>query len=214
VDAALYEGAFSFMEPHVPAYEKLGTIAMRAGSRLPGTAPNSLYPTRDGHYVHITAVSEPVFRRVAEVIEQPALTRDPRFATAVARAENVEALDTIIAAWTSRYDCTDLEARLHAAAVPAARIYTVADIFEDPHYRARCMLATVASDELGSVTMPAVVPRLMDTPGTIRHAGRAIGQDTRDVLREVAGLTDPEITALETAGVVTGNTATAAALSS
>ncbi len=207
VDAALYEGAFSFMEPHVPAYEKLGAVAMRAGSRLPGTAPNNLYPTRDGNHVHITAVSEAVFQRVADVIGQPELPRDPRFATAVARATHVEALDAIIGAWTVQHDCAELEARLHATAVPAARIYTVADIFKDPHYAARGMLATVPSDELGSVTMPNVVPRLADTPGAIRHAGRAIGQDTRDVLREVAGLSDPEIAALEAAGVVAGNTA-------
>jgi crotonobetainyl-CoA:carnitine CoA-transferase CaiB-like acyl-CoA transferase len=209
VDAALYEGAFSFMEPHVPAYEKLGTIAMRAGSRLPGTAPNNLYPTSDGHYVHLTAVSEAVFRRVAEVIEQPELPRDPRFATAVTRAANVDALDAIIAAWTRQHACAELEARLHAAAVPAARIYTVADIYDDPHYRARGMLATVGSDELGKVTMPNVVPRLTDTPGAIRHAGRAIGQDTRDVLREIAGLTEAELAALEATGVIACEPATA-----
>src|SRR3989304_3814189 len=88
IDAALYEGAFSFMEPHVPAFEKLGTVAMRAGSRLPGSAPNNLYPTRDNQYIHITAVSDAVFRRIADVIGAPALADDARFRTALARVEN------------------------------------------------------------------------------------------------------------------------------
>ena len=61
IDAALYEGAFSFMEPHVPAFEKLGAIAMRAGSRLPGNTPNNLYPTQDDQYLHITAASDAVW---------------------------------------------------------------------------------------------------------------------------------------------------------
>ena len=65
IDAALYEGAFSFMEPHVPAYEKLGAVAKRAGSRLPGNTPNNLYPTSDAQYIHITAASDGVFKRVA-----------------------------------------------------------------------------------------------------------------------------------------------------
>lgn len=202
VDAALYEGAFSFMEPHVPAYEKLGAIAMRAGARLPGNAPNNLYLTADGQYIHITAASDAVFRRVAAVIGQPGLADDARFRTAVARARHEDALDAIIADWTGRHACAALEARLHAAEVPAARVYTIADIFSDPHYAARGMLQSVPSDELGEVTVPAVVPRLSATPGAITHAGRRIGQDTRQVLREVAGLADTELDALAAAGVI------------
>lgn len=202
IDAALYEGAFSFMEPHVPAYEKLNAVAMRAGSRLPGNTPNNLYLARDGQYIHITAASDGVFKRVAAVIGQPGLADDPRFKTAVARAGNEDVLDDIISAWTKQHDCAELERLLHEAAVPAARIFTIEDIFRDPHYAARGMLAAVPDDDLGSVTMPAVVPKLGATPGAIRHAGHRVGQDTRMVLREVAGMTDEEIAQLETAGVV------------
>ena len=202
IDAALYEGAFSFMEPHVPAYEKLGAVAMRAGSRLPGNTPNNLYPTGDGQYLHITAASDAVFRRVANVIGQPELAEDPRFRTAVARARNEDTLDAVITEWTKRHTCAELEENLHAAAVPAARIYTVADIFDDPHYAERGMLARVPDDDLGSVTVPAVVPKLTATPGAIRHSGHRIGQDTRRVLREVAGMTDGEISALEEKRVI------------
>ena len=42
IDAALNDCAFSFLESHVPAYEKLGIVAKRAGSRLPNSAPNNL----------------------------------------------------------------------------------------------------------------------------------------------------------------------------
>ncbi len=197
IDAALYEGAFSFMEPHVPAYEKLKTIAVRAGSRLPGNSPNNLYLARDGQYIHITAASDAVFKRVARVLGQPALAEDERFRGAVARACNEDALDAIILAWTQQHDCAELEQMLHQAEVPAARIYTVADIFSDPHYAARGMLAQAKDDEWGTVTMPAVVPKLTVTPGAIRHAGRRIGQDTHEVLREVGGFTGEEIQQLE-----------------
>jgi len=202
IDAALYEGAFSFMEPHIPAYEKLQAIATRAGARLPGVAPNNQYPTRDGQYIHITAASDAVFRRVASAIDRPELAKDPLYAAAIDRARNEDPLDAIISEWTVQHDCSALEERLHAANVPAARIYTVEDIFNDPHYAARGMLEKVPSDELGSVTMPAVVPRLSANPGKIRHAGRRIGQDTRDVLREVLGLSDDEISSLESKRII------------
>jgi len=202
IDAALYEGAFSFMEPHVPAYEKLGTVAMRAGSRLPGNAPNNLYPTGDSQYIHITAASDAVFKRIATAIGEPALAGDARFETALSRAENEDAIDGIIARWTLRHTCAEAEQKLHAAEVPAARIYTVADIFNDPHYAARGMLAKVPDDELGTVTVANVVPKLSATPGAIRHSGHRVGQDTRRVLTELAGLSAAEIARLETQRVI------------
>ena len=211
IDAALYEGAFSFMEPHVPAFEKLGSIAMRAGSRLPGNAPNNLYPTGDRQYIHITAASDAVFRRIAGVIGEPALSADPRFRTAVARAENEDAIDDVITRWTLEHSCAAAEQKLHAAQVPAARIYTVADIFSDPHYAARGMLARVPDDDLGTVTMPNVVPTLSATPGAIRHSGHRVGQDTRRVLMELAGLTATDISALEAERIITCDTSTDAA---
>ena len=203
IDAALYEGAFSFMEPHVPAFEKLGTVAMRAGSRLPGNTPNNLYPTGDAQYIHITAASDAVFRRITKAIGEPALAKDARFATALARVEHEDAIDDIITRWTLQHTCAEAEQKMHAAEVPAARIYTMADIFADPHYAARGMLAKVPDDDLGTVTMPDIVPKLSMTPGAIRHSGHRVGQDTRTVLMDLAGLSATEISALESAGVIT-----------
>ncbi len=206
IDAALYEGAFSFMEPHVPAFEKLGTVAMRAGSRLPGNTPNNLYPTSDAQYIHITAASDAVFRRITKAIGEPALASDARFVTALARVEHEDAIDDIITRWTLKHTCAEAERKMHAAEVPAARIYTMADIFADPHYAARGMLAKVADDDLGTVTMPDVVPKLSMTPGAIRHSGHRIGQDTRKVLAELAGLSVTEIDQLESERVITCDT--------
>ncbi len=202
IDAALYEGAFSFMEPHVPAYEKLGAIAMRAGSRLPGNAPNNLYPTGDDQFIHITAASDGVFKRIATAIGEPALADDARFKTALARVDNEDAIDDIITRWTLTHTCGEAEEKLHAAEVPAARIYTMADIFKDPHYAARGMLAQVPDDDLGSVTIPNVVPKLSATPGTIRHSGHRIGQDTRRVLMELAGYSAEDIAQLQAERVI------------
>ena len=140
--------------------------------------------------------------RIAATIGEPALSNDPRFKTAVARAENEDAIDDLITRWTLRHTCAECEQTLHAAEVPAARIYTVADIFKDPHYAARGMLAKVPDDDLGTVTMTNVVPRLSATPGAIRHSGRRVGQDTRQVLRELAGLSVEEISRLEDERIV------------
>jgi crotonobetainyl-CoA:carnitine CoA-transferase CaiB-like acyl-CoA transferase len=208
IDSALYECAFSFMEPHIPAFDKLDHVANRAGSRLPDSTPNNLYVSRDKHFIHVTAMGEAVFRRLAQCMGAPELADDPRFASAVDRSANHEAIDDLIGQWAARHDLVDLERMLTEAAVPATRIFTMADIFRDPHYAARGMVARAPDDELGTVAMAAPVPRLSATPGSIRHAGHRVGQDTRRVLAEVAGFTDAELTRLEGAGVIFAGTET------
>lgn len=193
VDSALYECAFSFMEPHIPAYEKLGQVAMRAGSRLPDSTPNNLFATLDQQFIHITAMGDAVFKRLASVIGQSQLADDARFRTAVARNEHHTEIDDIIARWTAAHDLQSLEVMLEEATVPATRIFTMADIFRDPHFAAREMLAAVPDDELGTVTMAAPVPRLSETPGRIHKSGGHVGRDTRQVLTDVAGISVQEM---------------------
>jgi crotonobetainyl-CoA:carnitine CoA-transferase CaiB-like acyl-CoA transferase len=190
------------MEPWIPAFEKLGHVASRCGSRLPESTPNNLYATGDGEFIHITAMGDTVFRRLVEVMAQPELITDARFATATARSTHHEALDDLIARWTGRHALADLERQLAAAGVPATRIFTIADIFGDPHYRARGSIAAAPDDDLGTVAMANVVPRLSATPGAVRHAGHRVGQDTHQVLRDLLGLPDAQIEALAQRGVI------------
>jgi len=203
VDSALYEGSFSFMEPHVPAFDQLGIVAERAGPLLPGNAPNSIYPTRDGRYIILAAAADPVFKRLMETMGRPELADDPRYADGVARADNQVAVDAEVAAWTATLDLVDVEAALDAAKVPAARIYSVEDIFADPHYKARDMLVDVEDDVLGPVTVTGIVPKLSRTPGTIRWAGRDIGADTEDVIADELNLDPTEIERLASEGTIT-----------
>jgi crotonobetainyl-CoA:carnitine CoA-transferase CaiB-like acyl-CoA transferase len=202
IDAALYECAFNFMEPWIPAYEKLGHVANRTGSRLAESTPNNLYPTADGDFIHITAMADSLFRRLAAAMGQPELAYDARFARALERNRNSGELDAIIADWTASQPLEEIERTLEAAGVPATRIYTIADIFKDPHYTARRSIVSAPDAKLGSVAMAGVVPRLSATPGEIRHAGRAVGEDTRAVLSELLGYGSEVIATLERSGVI------------
>lgn len=196
IDAALYECAFSIMEPHVPAFEKLGLVAQRAGSKLPDSTPNNLYPTADGDYIHITAMADPVFLRLLGAMGQPGLADDPRFSTARLRSTHADELDGLIADWTATLTLEQLESALETADVPATRIFTMKDIFGNEHFKARDMLVDLPHDRLGTVKVAGVVPKLSDTPGALRRAGGAVGRDTREVLCGIAGYAPEEIDSL------------------
>jgi len=202
VDASLFESAYSFLRSEVPSYDKLGKIAKRAGSRLPGHVPSNLYVTRDGNYIHITAANNSVFRRLAQVMGRPELAADPRFADPVERVANEAQIDKLIADWVATQDLEPVERLLQEADVVASRVYTVEDIFADPHFQARDMLPKVPDDELGSLVLPGIVPKLSGSPGRLRHTGGVIGRDTREILLEHTSLGLEDILALEAQGVI------------
>jgi crotonobetainyl-CoA:carnitine CoA-transferase CaiB-like acyl-CoA transferase len=202
VDTALFEGAFSFTEPYIPAFDKLGIVQNRTGHRLPNSTPNNLYFTRDGQFIIIAAPAQPLFQRLAAAMGQPELATDDRFRNAVERSAHEDDLDAIISQWTERHTLEELEKVLHEADIPASRAFNIADIFADPHYEARGMLPEVPDEDLGPVRMAGVVPKFSATPGRIRWAGRQVGQDTRQVLLELAALSPSEVDRLEADGVV------------
>src|SRR3546814_14130070 len=112
------------------------------------------------------------------------MLEDPRFATLVSRNEHEDAVDEAIQAWADRHTVEEVEQAMIEAGVAASRIYTMADIFNDPHYKARDMIVDIPDDVLGKVKVANVAPKLSDTPGVIRRAGGQPGVDTRRVKRK------------------------------
>ena len=163
---------------------------------MPNSTPNNLYPTADGDFIHITAGNDATFERLTTCMGARHLADDDRFGTATARSRYEDDIDDIIADWTSANSLSELERKLDSSDVPAARIFTLRDIFADEHYKARDMLLEMPDDVLGTVTLPGVVPSLSETPGKVRWAGREVGVDTREVLTRVAGFETDEIDAL------------------
>jgi crotonobetainyl-CoA:carnitine CoA-transferase CaiB-like acyl-CoA transferase len=202
IDVALYESAFSQMEEAVTSYPVTGIVPTRQGPRLMNTAPNSLYPTQDDHWVLIGANNDAIFRRLAALMGHPEWGTDPRYATQRARGERVDEVDGLVADWTSQRSAEEVQSLLIEAEVPVSRVNTIADIFEDQHYRAREMLLRIPHPRLGEVTMAGVVPKLSRTPGQVVRPGSGLGEDTRQVLVEDLGFSGEQVDRLHAAGAV------------
>ena len=200
VDASIYESILSITEALVPEWQVAGRQRERSGPTLPGIAPSNVYPTADGQ-VLLAANQDSVFRRLAEAMGAPGLAADPRFVDHKARGAHMAELDAIIGDWTASLPAEAVLARLHDAGVPCGRVYEPADMVTDPHFQARQSLVEVPDEDHHAIVMPGVVPKLSDTPGTVRWVGPRLGAHTDEVLRS-AGFDDVAIDALRTAGAI------------
>ncbi|RJE58083.1 CoA-transferase [Burkholderia mallei] len=194
VDVALYEAVFNMMESVVPEYGVYGLVRERTGASLPGIVPSNTYPCRDGSVV-IGGNSDPIFKRLMKAIGRDDLADDPALAHNDGRVPRTAEIDAAIGAWLAERTIDDALAVLNAADVPASRIYSVADMFDDPQFVARQMIQRFKLADGAQIPLPNVTPKLSGTPGETRWLGPALGEHTDEVLGTL-GYDAPAIAAL------------------
>jgi formyl-CoA transferase len=203
IDVSLLEACFSLLESTVPEYDRLGIVRGPGGTGLQGVAPSNIFESADGKLIVIAANADGVFRRLCEAIGRPELVDDPRFSTHIARGENQEEIEGIVAAWARARDAAEIDRVLNEAGVICGPIYTVADIFEDPQYQARDMLLPHVDPEFGEYVGPGIVPKFSGTPCEVRwSAPWDEGSHNGEVYGGLLGLTDEQLDELKEAGVL------------
>jgi formyl-CoA transferase len=185
IDVALYESVFNMMESLLPEYSVFGTVRQAAGSSLPGIAPTNAYQCADGKYVLIAGNGDGIYRRLMELIGRPDLRDDPALAQNDGRAKQAERLDAAIGEWTILRTLDDVLQALNEARIPSGKIYDIADIANDPHYRAREMIIDSVLPDGTPVQLPGIVPKLSATPGAVHRPAPTLGQHTEEVLERI-----------------------------
>jgi len=200
VDVALYEAVFNMMESVVPEYGVYGMVRERTGASLPGIVPSNTYHCRDGSVV-IGGNSDPIFKRLMLAIERQDLADDPALTHNDGRVPRTAEIDAAISAWLAERTLEQALEVLNAADVPAGRIFSVADMFTDPQFMARQMIQQFKLPDGQPIDLPAVTPKLSDTPGGTRWLGPELGQHTDEILATL-GYPDSEIARLRAARII------------
>lgn len=200
VDVALYESVFNLLEAVVPEYDGAGEIREPSGSTVTGIVPTGTYRCRDGKYVIIGGNGDSIYKRLMHAAGRADLAEDPRLAGNAGRVEYQQEIDAAIAAWTATLDSREVLARLEAAEVPAGPIYNVADMVTDPHFQARGLFETVEIDGK-PLKIPAIFPKLAETPGATNWPGPEIGSHNMEVFGGLLGLSAAELATLKGQGV-------------
>ena len=182
IDVALYESVFNVMESLVPEYDAFGAIRERSGSALPGIAPTNAYRCIDGGYALIAGNGDSIFRRLMTAIGRDDLGSDPELSQNDGRVARVREIDAAIEAWTLQRPLDEVLETLDRANVPAGRIYSVADIVNDPQYQAREMVVEARTSDGSTLKVPGVVPKLSATPGRIVSPAPRLGEHTREIV--------------------------------
>mgnify|MGYP003974341429 FL=1 len=202
IDLSLTEATFRLLDSMTIQYDQLGEEPQRTGNASHYSAPANVFRTSDGQYVSLSGSTQATFVGNAKAIDRPDLLEDPKFDTNQTRFANREEINEIYTEWFDNHtqaEAIESFARENGTLAP---IYSVAQIFEDPQFAAREAIVPVQDDDFGEVRLQAVVPKLSNNPGKVRHTARSLGADNMAVYEEYLDLSADEVAALQEKGII------------
>jgi benzylsuccinate CoA-transferase BbsF subunit len=203
VDLSQLEGSLQYLAPTLLDYQANGRIQERMGNADPTMAPHAVYPCAgDDRWCAIACETDDQWQALCDVLGRPALASEPRYATLDARKANEADLDALVSAWTSDKDAYDVMQQCQAAGVATGVVQNCQDLFADPQLEHRGHFVYLDHPEMGVHATDGNCFTLSESPAAYQRPAPLLGQHTHRICREVLGMSDDEIAALESQGVL------------
>ncbi|MBE1298437.1 MAG: CoA transferase [Alteromonadaceae bacterium] len=201
VDVALYESMFNLLEAVVPEYSGAGVVREASGTTVTGIVPTNTYRCSDGKFVVIGGNGDSIFKRLMQTVGRNDLAEDPRLSDNAGRVQHEAEIDAVLKHWCEHQTSAQVLQNLETSKVPAGPIYNVEDMLADAHFNERGLFEEVEINGK-PLKIPAILPKLADTPGRTDWPGGDVGSHNSEVLGEVLGLSVDEIESLKRSKIV------------
>ena len=204
IDNAQLEIGASLLGPRYLEYSVNGREPQPQGNRSLVAAPYGAYKCKgNDRWCVIAIYTQEEWERFCSLLEESGSDRNGKFATHLERVHQREELDRWVEAWTSQREPYEVMEKLQAVGICAAVVQDVEDQFKrDVQYAARGFLVKLREPEAGEVVTEGIPVRLSETPGKVRGPAPLMGEHTHEIARQLLGLSDKEIKALEEEGVL------------
>lgn len=201
IDLSLLDVQIACLANQAMNYLYTGKSPGRMGNAHPNIVPYQDFPTADG-YMILAIGNDGQFAKFCAAAGHAEWAADVRYSTSAARVINRETLIAAMRQVTIKRTTDAWMEELEALGVPCGPINSIADVFEDPHVKARGAAIGVSHALGGQIPLVATPIRLSETPVEYRMAPPLLGQHTGEVLRDVLGLDEQRILDLSSRKVV------------
>jgi len=202
IDLSATEAMFRVLDFSVIEYDQLGVVRGRSGNLNAYSAPSDVYPTSDGQWISLAVSAPTVFARLAQAMGHTEWLVDERFKSNTARLAHRDEIEVQVRTWFLARTSQQASEVLSSHDVSFSPIYSIADIFKDPHFAEREAIVSVKDQDFGAVRMQNVVPRFSATPGAVWRSGPSLGEHNNEVYRDEMGFSDKQLEKLKADGVI------------
>ena len=206
IDLALFESVFRMLDEIAPKYAYDNTIREPEGSGTVNACPHGHFLTNDNKWVAIACTTDKMFKRLCQAMDKNGGNFGKNFYKTYAkqtfRLKNSKDVIDTVSKWTCTIDRDSLLQLCIEFEVPIGPINTIADIFKDPHYKARGVLTSKILDDLGEIIVPSPLPKLSKTPGKIETLGPRLGEHNEEIFVNLLGTSSRTMMRLKEKGVI------------
>jgi crotonobetainyl-CoA:carnitine CoA-transferase CaiB-like acyl-CoA transferase len=200
VDVALYESMFNLLEAVIPEYHGADIIRQPSGTTVTGIVPTNTYRCKDGKFLVIGGNGDSIFVRLMQAVGRDDMANDDAYATNADRVCNEAEIDAVLKAWCAKFSLVDALAVLEGQCIPCGPVYNAEDMMNDQHFNTRGLFEQVEING-EPLKIPAILPKLDETPGATEWPGPELGSHTDEILKSL-GLDTQTVTDLKVRGVI------------
>ncbi|MGI6084216.1 MAG: CaiB/BaiF CoA transferase family protein [Acetivibrionales bacterium] len=201
VDIALVDSMVSSLEIINQIYLATGEIPGRIGNRYEASYPYDSFKAKDGMLV-IGAGNNKLYAILTEVMGRKDLLEDPRYTTNILRVRNYKTLKVEIEKWLEDLTVTEAVDMLLKAGCPAAPIYNIAQVVNDPHISgAREMFVEIDHPVVGKMKITGNQIKLSRTPVKYSRPAPLLGQHTKEIMTEYLNIPESQVDRMAAEGV-------------
>ncbi|MGH6773338.1 MULTISPECIES: CaiB/BaiF CoA transferase family protein [Brucella] len=202
IDVALLDSAVSLLTTAIPSQMNKGVTLERTGNRDRYSSPGNVFRTDSDDYILLLSGTNPLFRRLAELMGKPELVQDLRFISVDKRLQNATTIEAIVQEWIGARTTEEALSAIQAAGIPCTKVATIDEVVTNPQLLHRQQIVEIDHPTVGKINTAGLTMKLSDTPLTIRRPPPTLGQHTAEVLNEWLGTTSTEVSCLMDEGIV------------
>ena len=202
IDISMQESIWQMTSVEFSPYVFLANMEPpRFGNGHSAMVPCNVYKTKDGN-LFIAAGVLAQLQRLYTVMGRQDLIDSPLGANQNIRVKHRDEINDIISAWTINYPTEEIIQKLREADVPCSQVPKFSEVCVDPQLKSRNAIIEIEQLISGKVKVPGSVFKMSRTPGKIDYPAPFLGENNRDVLSEMLGYTDEEISKLSDEGII------------
>lgn len=182
----------------------MGFMVQGFHEHFEGQGPAGAYmEAKDGHVAfHVPDMTQEQFTGFANALGHADALSDERLATVESRRANLKFVQQTAAQWLKEFTPKELFELLTPLKIPVGPVYSIDEVLQDRHIKARKAFVEVPHAQAGDVTLLAPWIRFSETPTRIQHAGAGVGEFNAEVYRDLLGYDDDQLAELRKAGAI------------
>jgi crotonobetainyl-CoA:carnitine CoA-transferase CaiB-like acyl-CoA transferase len=201
LDVSMLEGQLALLSTMISAYCADGKVPKPTGNTYAALVPYQTFHTKTRDLA-IAIAGDKLWKKLCPAIGCPELTDDPRFSRALERNKNRTTLLPLLQKVFLTRAYEDWEPLLLKNDIPVGAINDLSQVVEHPQVKARNSLVEVEHSKSGKIRVVRSPVRLSKAPFAVRSPAPMLGQHTHEVLRDVLGMSEPDIAALAATGAL------------